>query len=140
MAKRPTSLSPQVAVHVGGAAVGSALAAGDGNVQTVTFTAGDPLNDDRIEVLSALSEIRAALDGLGGPHAGTAKREADAALSAASAEAPDKDAVGGALEGALGAALKTVEFGNAVAKLAPHLRTVASWLGGQWTRLVDMVL
>lgn len=140
MAKRPEPPTAQAAVHVGGDAVGSALAAGDNNTQTVAFTApASPGGDGQAEVLAALRGIRAAFEELSGPRAATAKREADAALAAAAAEAPDKDAVGGALEGALGAALKTAEFGNSVVKLAPHLRTAAQWLGGQWAKLADLV-
>lgn len=137
MAKRPESPTASGAVHIGGAAVGSALAVGHHNTQTVTFTALAPSGDKQAEVLAALREIRAAFEDLSGPRAATAKREADAALAAAAL--PDKDAVGGALEGAFEAAHKTAEFGAAAVTLAPHLRLVAEWLGGQWTRLADLV-
>ena len=61
-------------------------------------------------MLEALREIRAALEGISGSYSKTAKRNADAAFAAASAEKLDKDEVGGALESALEAAKKSAEF------------------------------
>ena len=126
-------------IDVRGSVTGSALITGGGNQASVTYTSGVPLSDDRAEITAALEEIRAALQALSGPRAGTAKREADAAIQQASSHQPDKDAIGGALQSALEAAKTTTEFAGAAAKLAPYVKTVASWLGGEWTTLIGLL-
>jgi hypothetical protein len=124
-------------VKVGGNVSGSAIAAGDYNVQTVTF--GGPDAAEREELLAALQLIQAALGELKGASAKSAQREATAAVDAAKKQEVDKDEIGGALETALGAAKKAEEFAAISSKLLPYIQTVAAWLGPHWTSLLAVL-
>ena len=101
-------------IKVGGNVVGSALAAGNRNVQTVTFSGPDAA--EREKVLDALQAIQIALNELKGAPAKSAQREAAAAIDAAKEQAANKDDIGGALETALGAAKKAEEFASITAR------------------------
>ena len=121
-------------IKVGGNVVGSAVAAGDRNVQTVTFSGPDAA--EREKVLDALQAIQIALNELKGAPAKSAQREAAAAIDAAKEQTANKDDIGSALETALGAAKKADEFASIAGSLLPHIQTVATWLGTQWAGLV----
>jgi hypothetical protein len=121
-------------IKVGGNVVGSALAAGNQNVQTVTFSGSDAV--EREKVLEALQAIQSALKDLKGAPAKSAQREAAAAVDAAKEATANKADIGSALETALGAAKKAEEFASITSTLLPHVQTVASWLGAQWTGLI----
>jgi hypothetical protein len=75
-------------IKVGGNVVGSAVAAGDRNVQTVTFSGPDAA--EREKVLDALQAIQNALSELKGAPAKSAQREAAAAIDAAKEQAANK--------------------------------------------------
>jgi hypothetical protein len=124
-------------VTVGGNVVGSAIAAGDHNVQTVTFSGSDAA--EREAVLSALQAIAAALGELKGAAANSAQREAAAAVEAAKKQDPDKSEIGQALDTALGAARKVDEFAAIAGRLLPLVTSVATWLGGQWASLAMLL-
>jgi hypothetical protein len=126
-------------ISVGGNVEASILSTGHHNTQEVTYKKVAGTGEERDQVLEALRQIRAALEELSGPYAKPAKVNADAALDAASAGEPDKDAVGGALETALEAAKKSAEFMGTAATLAPYLQTAASWLGSSWGHLVNLL-
>jgi hypothetical protein len=126
-------------IAVGGNVRGSVLNTGDGNALTVTSSTAAQAPSERTEVLKALGEIRAALQGLSGPRASTARREADAAVQAASADGSDKEAIGAALESALEVARKTTEFAEIAGRLAPFLHTVTGWLGNEWSHLISLL-
>ena len=115
-------MSGNNSISIGGSVQGSALAAGDRNRQGVTYTA---TADEREEMISALTEIRKALEGLSGPYAAVAQANVDAALTQASEPEPDKSAVGATLEMALGAAQKAAGFAGTLATLAPTLAKLA---------------
>jgi hypothetical protein len=125
-------------IKVGGNVVGSALAAGSSNVQTVTFSGPDAA--EREKVFTALQAIQTALGELRGAPAKSAQREAAAAVDAAKAQEADKDEIGSALETALQAAKKAEEFATISSKLLPLIQTVATWLGGGWTGLISLLL
>jgi hypothetical protein len=125
-------------IKVGGNVVGSAIAAGNRNVQTVTFSGSDAA--ERKKVLDALQAVQIALNELKGAPAKSAQREVAAAIGAAKEPVVSKDDIGSALETALGAAKKTEEFASIAGKLVPHIQTVAMWLGTQWAGLVAPLL
>jgi hypothetical protein len=110
-------------IKVGGDVVGAAIAAGDHNVQTVTFSGPDA--SERGEVLAAL---QAVLGELNDPPAKSAQREAAAAVDAAKKQEVDKNEIGSALETALGAAKKADEFATIAGRLLPLIRTFVTWL------------
>ena len=64
---------------------------------------------------------------------------AGAAVNAAKKNEPSKDEIGGFLDTALKTARGPAEFVSVTAKLAPYVRTVASWLGGQWINLASLL-
>jgi hypothetical protein len=121
-------------IKIGGNVVGSAVAAGSCNIQTVTFSGSDAAERER--VLDALQAIQFALNELKGAPAKSAQREAAAAVEAAKEQGANKDDIGSALETALGAAKKADEFVSIAGTLLPHIQTVATWLGTQWAGLV----
>ena len=139
MAKDPEPASGNTGKISTGSVKGSALSTGHRNTQTVTYTRTASAADDRAAVLEALREIRAALEGISGSYSKTAKRNADAAFAAASAEKLDKDEVGGALESALEAAKKSAEFIGVAATLGPYVKTAAGWLGDEWSHLIGLL-
>src|SRR5437588_10939706 len=99
MGRRPKPNLGTGDILVSGNVRNSVVNTGIGNtIQTNSYPGS---REERDNLLEALQQIRAALDGLSGPHAKLAKVNADLAVEEASAGNPDKDAVGGALEAAL---------------------------------------
>jgi hypothetical protein len=97
-------------------------------------------SEQRLGVLEALAKIQDELARLSGPAGSNAKKLTEgAAAEAAKEEQPDKDKVGRLLDTALKTAREGAEFAEVAAKLEPHVRTAASWLGGQWTSLVGLL-
>jgi hypothetical protein len=105
----------------------------------VTFGGSDAA--ERRRVLEALAAVQAELAQLSGPKAPVVKTLAEAAVvgEAAKKEEPSKDEIGGFLDTALKTAREGAEFAGVAAKLAPHVRTAADWLGGQWTTLMGLL-
>jgi hypothetical protein len=126
------------AVREPGAGVtGSVLATGENITATVTFSGSDAA--ERQRVLEALAAIDAGLARLSGSKAPVAKMLADAAVQAAKKDKPNKDEIGGFLDTALKTAREAAEPAELAAKLAPHVQTVAHWLGGQWASLMTLL-
>jgi hypothetical protein len=125
-------------IKVGGNLVGSTAAAGDHNVQTVTFSGSDA--SERERVLEALQKIEAVLVELKGTSASTAQRAAATAVDAAKVQKVDKAAIGSALQTAINAAKTAAEFSTIASKLASPIQTAAAWLGGQWASLLTSLV
>lgn len=68
-----------------------------------------------------------------------AKTLAGAAVEAAKKKEPSKDEIGDCLDTTLKTVREAAEFASVAAKLAPYVRTVADWLGGQWTNLASLL-
>jgi len=126
------------AISVGGHVTGSALSSGQNIKATVVFAGPDGAERER--VLEALSAIQAELARLTGPKAPAANTLAGAAVDAVKTVEPSKDEIGGFLDSALKTARETAEFASVATKLAPHVGTVANWLGGQWQNLASLLV
>ena len=124
-------------IHIGGDVTGGAVASGKKNSQMVSFNSPDA--EERRQVLQALTAIQAELAKLSGPTAPTAKSLAGTAVETAKEEKPNKDEIGNLLDTALRSAKSTAEFVDVAGKLAPHVRTAAHWLGGQWISLASLL-
>jgi len=126
-------------VSIGGSVTGSSVVTGDGNVVVSTYTKTTLPPPDSVDMAAEIAALRAALAGIGGrPQAliDNALNEADLHLDDT---APDRDAIGGALEKALGYAGKANALADRVDQLAPHVRNACGWLGDTWQRLLPLV-
>jgi len=112
-------------VRIGGDAKGNAIATGDRNVVTVTYSASLPPAES-VDIRAALAALQQALAGLDPPDKGKMDRAlTDAAEEAAKAD-PDRDEIGGAIERAGGS---TAMPGSSATRLPPSCArtTATSW-------------
>lgn len=126
-------------VNVGGNVIGSSVVTGDGNVVTTTYTKTTLPPPESVDIGAEIGALRALLAGIASDDRlviDNAMAEADHHLGKAE---PDKDAIGGALERAIGYAGKATDFADKVEKLAPHVRNACSWLGENWYKLLGLV-
>lgn len=125
-------------VSVGGNIAGSQIITGDNATAqmrgvSVRLTSGDELN-----VTAELGALRAALGSLATPDAGKIDRALQDAEEEAEKETPDREEVGAALERAVKYAKGASDFGEHASKIAGHLGPLVSWLGGKWTKILEL--
>jgi hypothetical protein len=126
-------------VTVGGNVTGSSIVTGNGNVVTTTYTKTTLPPPESVDMVAEIAALRALLAEIAGDDRPVIDNAmADAAHHLGKAE-PDKDAIGGALERALGYAGKAADFADKVEKLAPHVRNACAWLGENWHKLLGLV-
>jgi hypothetical protein len=126
-------------VTVGGNLTGSSIVTGNGNVVTTTFTKTTLPPAESVDMVAEVAALRALLAEIASDDRlviDNAMAEADHHLGKAE---PDKDAIGGALERAIGYAGKAADFADKVDKLAPHVRNACAWLGENWHKLLGLV-
>lgn len=126
-------------VTIGGSVSGSSIVTGDGNVVTTTYTKTTLPPPESVDIGAEVAALRAVLVEIASddrPVIDNAMAEVDHHLGKAE---PDKDAIGGALERALGYAGKASDFADKVEKLAPHVRNACAWLGDNWHKLLGLV-
>lgn len=92
-----------------------------------------------VDITRALTELRSILSKLGGEHAGKIDRAMEDATEEAKKANPDRDEIGAALGRAIGYAEKTGELAQHIETITPYLRSVVSWLGENWHRLLPLV-
>jgi hypothetical protein len=134
----------QAQVSIGGAAIGNVIVTGhrsvvDAQVKVATPTPppGDPAT---VDMATELAEIRAILAGLASEHANKIDRALDDACDeVCKTGGANREQAGRALERAVGYARSASGFATAATRLAPHLRSAATWLGGRWNDLLDLV-
>lgn len=124
------------AVSITGNVANSAIIAGDHNQQ---YIGGETKSDEQAKVLESLPAIRRGLADLSGPYADHARKTIDQAIDTANKGESDKKSLGVLLEVTLQAAKKTAGFSSVAVELAPHLRHVAHWLGGEWGQLLTLI-
>ena len=127
----PTSSTdgPRQSLTIGGSAAGVAQVAGNNNTVTATGSVSANLPAD---VLQALVAIQAALSS--NP---ATKVLTEAAVQHAKTAEPDKAAIGSQLKAAFDVAKTTLGWAELARKVAPYARTVAGWLGGDWTSGIE---
>ena len=118
--------------------IGSQVITGDSNqasMHGVTVTLPAAVSVDVTVELAALREV---LVGLNAPDAGKLERALQDAEEEAAKPEPDRDEIGGAIERAVKYAKGASDFSAHVAKLAPRLAALTSWLGENWVKILAL--
>ncbi len=121
-----------------GTIIGSAITTGDNNTVTVSDVKVSLVDAGTVDLGQELASLRAVLTSLGAPDAGKIDRALQDAEEEAAKTDPKKDEIGAAIERAVTYAKGASEFGSHVEKLAPHLASLVSWLGGKWETILGV--
>jgi hypothetical protein len=124
---------------VGGSVTGSSIVTGDSNTVTTTYTKTTLPPPESVNIKSEMDGLKQLLRTLNTedrPMIDNALAEVDHHLSKPN---PDKQKVGSALDRAFGYAKDAGDFAEKAAKLAPYVRSVCGWLGGNWSTLLGYV-
>ena len=137
--EKQTDQTANSSIRVGGNVTGSSLVSGHYNTVTTTYTKTTLPPAESVDIkgeMAALKRLLRELNTEDGPVIDGALTEAEHHLKKAN---PDKDKVGGAVQRALEYAKAAGDFADKAAKLAPVVRGVSGWLGGNWHTLLGYV-
>lgn len=117
----------------------SSIVTGDQNTTTTKFKQVTLPPAESVDVAAELAELREALMAVEPPEAGKVATAIDQAADEVASAEPDKEEIAGRVERAVKLAQQTESFSGHVAKIAPRIVALASWLGEHGKRLLPLV-